>query len=199
MKRRAAILLVSAFALAPAGQASAGDVLVFAAASLKEALEEIAARWHAETGHEAVISLAGSSALARQIEAGAPADLFISANGAWIDLLEARDMVRPGSRRDLLTNQLVLIEHGADAAPLELDEPGVLDARLGEARLATALVDAVPAGIYAKAALQALGWWESAAPRLAQADNVRAALALVATGETPLGIVYAPMRRPSHG
>lgn len=168
--------------------ASAGQITVFAAASLKTALEEVAAGWEADTGHRAVLSFAGSSALARQIEAGAPADLYLSANTAWMDHLEEQGLLKEGSRGDLLGNQLVLIGP-AGTAPLPLDE-GLVGA-LDGGRLAMALVDAVPAGIYGKAALIYLDLWDDLEPHVAQADNVRAALALVAMGEAPLGIVYA--------
>ncbi len=182
----AAALAALALAVPAAG---AERVTVFAAASLAEAMAEIAAGFEAATGHAAVVSLAGSSALARQIQRGAPADIFVSANPGWMDALEADGLLEPGSRVDLLSNRLVLVGHGREAPPL--DPEADLAARLGEGRLAMALVDAVPAGIYGKAALQHLGLWEDVAGRVAQADNVRAALALVATGAAPLGIVYA--------
>lgn len=190
--RPACLRLVAAMALAvlAGGAARADQVVVFAAASMKTALDEVAAHWQAETGHEVLISYAGSAQLAKQIIAGAPADLFISASLAWMDAVQAEGAVVPGTRRDLLGNQLVLIGHGATGPALVLDGRFDLAARLGEGRLAMALVDAVPAGQYGKAALTALGLWPSVAPKVAQADNVRAALALVATGEAPLGIVY---------
>lgn len=169
-------------------RAAAETVVVFAAASLMGTLEEAAAPWEAETGHEARISYAGSSALARQIAQGAPAELFVSASVEWMDVLEAEASLREGTRRDLMGNRLVLVAHG-EAAPVEIG-PDVA-ARLGEGRLAMALVDAVPAGIYGREALAAAGLWEELAPRVAQADNVRAALALVARGEAPMGVVYA--------
>lgn len=186
-----ALLLALPLAVAAAMPAAAGDVVVFAAASLKNALDDAAAAWRAETGGGVRIAYAGSSALARQIEAGAPADVFISANTAWMDVLDDAGLLAPGTRRDLLTNRLVLVAHGADAAPVTLDADGDLAARLGDGRLAMALVDAVPAGIYGKAAMVSLGLWEALAPKVAEADNVRTALALVARGEAPLGIVYA--------
>ena len=170
--------------------ARADTLTVFAAASTGTALEEIAGAWEAETGNTVVLSLAGSSALARQIAAGAPADVFISASAEWVDTLEASGDVRPETRTPLLSNRLVLVAHGA-AAPVDLTPPLDLVPLLGDGRLAMALVDAVPAGIYGKAALTSLGAWESVAPRIAQADNVRAALALVAVGAAPYGIVYA--------
>lgn len=173
-----------------AAPARGADVTVFAAASLKTALEEVAAEWRAGTDRRAVLVFAGSSALARQIERGAPADLFVSANAAWMDRLDRAGLIRTDTRRDLLGNRLVLIAHGP-AEPRVIG-PGLdLDGLLGDGRLALALVDAVPAGIYAKAALESLGLWAGVAARVVQADNARAALALVALGEAPLGIVYA--------
>lgn len=167
--------------------ALAQDVTVFAAASLKDALDEVAGAWRGATGGAATVSYAGSSALARQIEAGAPADVFISANAAWMDALQREGLLAPATRRDLLGNALVLVAP-AGAPPLALaDLPGAL----GDGRLAMALYDAVPAGIYGREALTSLGLWEALEDRVAQADNVRAALALVATGEAPYGIVYA--------
>ena len=183
----AATLLFGAFT----SQANADEVIVFAAASMANAMAEIEGRFEAGTGHDLVVSLAGSSALARQIQQGAPADIFISANPYWMDSLEADGLVEEGSRFDLLGNSLVLIASGADAAPVEIG-PGLdLAGLLGEGRLAMAMVEAVPAGIYGKAALESLGLWETVKGQVAQADNVRAALAFVATGEAPLGIVYA--------
>ncbi|MCB1477448.1 MAG: molybdate ABC transporter substrate-binding protein [Rhodobiaceae bacterium] len=189
--RRCLICLVICVvvALSP-HKARADEIVVFAAASLKEAMDEISAGFAKETGHSAIISLAGSSALARQIQQGAPADIFISANAAWMDVLEKDGLIDPASRFDLLNNSLVLVAHGRDADPVDI-APGMdLAGILGDGRLAMALVDAVPAGIYGKAALQSLGIWEQVAPKVAQADNVRAALALVSAGEAPMGIVY---------
>ncbi|MEL6234362.1 MAG: molybdate ABC transporter substrate-binding protein [Pseudomonadota bacterium] len=167
----------------------ARTVTVFAAASLKTALDEIGAAWQAETGTRLRAVLAGSAMLARQIEAGAAADLVISANPQWMDYLEARGLIDPASRFDLAGNRLALIGFGPQQ-PVEIT-PGLdLAGLLGSGRLAMALVDAVPAGIYGKAALRHLGLWDSVAAQIAQADNVRAALALVAAGAAPLGIVY---------
>ncbi len=185
-----AVLTVLALAHVPT-RAGAQDVLVFAAASLTDALSRVAEAWTAETGQVAVISFAGASALARQIQEGAPADIFISASPDWMDALEASGDLREGTRRDILGNTLVLIAHGHEAAPVILDADLDLAGMLGDERLAMALVDAVPAGIYGRTALATLGLWESVAPRVAQTDNVRAALALVARNEAPLGIVYA--------
>lgn len=172
-------------------RAAADDVLVFAAASLTNALDRIAAEWTAETGHSAVISYAGSAALARQIQEGAPADIFISASVDWVETLVASDDLRADSRRDILGNTLVLVAHGQDAAPVTIDANLDLPTLLGGEQLAMALVDSVPAGVYGKTALTALGLWDSVEPLVAQSDNVRTTLALVGRGEAPLGIVYA--------
>ena len=169
--------------------AARADVTVFAAASLKGGLDEAAAAWSAETDTELRLSFAGTSALARQIIQGAPADIFIAASPDWMDEVEAQGLVAPQSRRDLLGNRLVLIG-AAGAAAHRLGKETDLGAMLKGGKLAMALVDAVPAGIYGKAALDWLGLWASVRDRVAQADNVRAALALVAWGEAPLGIVY---------
>lgn len=181
---------VLALGFAPA-RAVADDVVVFAAASLTNALDEIARGWTAETGHTATISYAGSSALARQIQSGAPADVFISASIDWVDAVEESGDLREGTRRDLLGNTLVLVATGSDAAEVTIDENLDLTALLGGERLAMALVDSVPAGVYGKAALTELGLWETVEPQVAQSDNVRTTLALVARGEAPYGIVYA--------
>ncbi len=170
-----------------AGPALADRITVFAAASLKTAMDRLAALYEDATGGRVTVALAGSSALARQIQQGAPADVFVSANADWMDRLEADGLLVPGSRRDLLGNRLVLVAPDG-AAPLD---PADLPAALGEGRLAMALVEAVPAGIYGRAALESLGLWQALGPRVAQADNVRAALALVATGAAPYGVVYA--------
>lgn len=172
--------------------AQAERVNVYAAASLKEAMDAIAPAFAKATGNEAVVSLAGSSALARQIAQGAPAGVFISANVGWMDQLGAQGLLMKGTRRDLLKNRLVLIAPGAEGAESEEIGPGFDFATpLADGRLAMALVDAVPAGIYGKQALESLGLWDGVSGKVAQADNVRAALALVAVGAAPLGIVYA--------
>lgn len=188
-------LLAAATALlvmvAPMRASADDELVVFAAASLTTALDRVAEAWTEETGNRAVISYAGSSALARQIQAGALADLFISASVDWMDAVEASGDLREGSRRNLLGNTLVLIAHGSDAAPVAINEDLDLAGMLGDERLAMALVDAVPAGIYGKTALASLGLWENVAPLVAQVDNVRGALAFVAQNEAPFGIVYA--------
>ena len=170
--------------------AAADQVTVFAAASLKTALDEIAAQWSAATGHEVVASYAGTAQLARQIAEGAPADLFLSASETWMDELASQELIVPDTRRDLLGNTLVLVAHG-EGAPLVEIGPGLdLPTLLGGGKLAMALVDSVPAGQYAKEALTTLGLWDAVEPSVAQAENVRAALALVSSGEAPFGIVY---------
>jgi molybdate transport system substrate-binding protein len=177
-------------AAAPATVA-AEEITVFAAASMTNALSEIEAGFEAETGHDLVVSLAGSSALARQIQQGAPADIFISASSDWMDTIEADGLIEDGSRFDLVGNSIVLVAFGTEAGPVEIGPDLDLAGLLGDGRLAMALVDAVPAGVYGKAALESLGLWDGVEARVAQADNVRAALAFVATGEAPYGIVYA--------
>ncbi|WP_394688795.1 molybdate ABC transporter substrate-binding protein [Hoeflea sp.] len=189
--RHLAGVLVLAGLVLTSAVARADDVLVFAAASLKTALDAVADDWRAQTGKGLTISYAGSSQLARQIEQGAPADIVISASGDWMDYLQSAELVSAESRTDLVGNQLVLVAQGADRAKVELNASLDLAGLLGDERLAMALVDAVPAGIYGKQALENLGLWDAAAPKVAQADNVRAALALVAVGEAPYGIVYA--------
>ena len=179
--------LVAAALIALAPSARADEITVFAAASLKTALDEIAADWQGKHGDQLVISYAGSSQLAKQIQQGAPADLFISASTGWMDAVQETGSIDPATRRDLLGNTLVLVGTGKPAEAPIADLPTLL----GEAKLAMALVDSVPAGQYGKAALESLGLWENVAPSVAQADNVRSALALVALGEAPYGIVYA--------
>ena len=185
MIRTLSLLALSAVLASPA---LAADINVFAAASLADALGEAAQVYESDTGDHATLVLAGSSALARQIQQGAPADLFLSASTDWMDALASDEQIDAATRVDLLGNSLVLVAHG-QAEPVS-DTPD-LAALLGEGRLAMALVDAVPAGVYGKAALEFLGQWQAVAPQVAQADNVRAALALVATGEAPYGFVYA--------
>lgn len=182
--------LTVACVLVAGGQAWAKDVVVFAAASLKNALDEAAAAWTQETGKKVVVSYAGSNALAKQIEAGAPADLFISADLDWMDVLASKGLIRPETRVDLLGNALVVVAPRGEAEPLDLGKAGDLPTRLGTGRLAMGHVEAVPAGKYGKAALEKLGLWSGVKDKIAQSENVRAALLLVARGEAPLGIVY---------
>jgi molybdate transport system substrate-binding protein len=172
-------------------QARAEAPLVLAAASLQESLNAAASAWAARGHPRPVLSFAGSSALARQIEAGGPADIFISADAPWMDHLEARGAIRAGSRRVLLGNSLVLVAPLASKLELRIGKGFPLARVLGDGRLAMAEPETVPAGRYGRAALIALGVWRDVEPKVARAENVRAALALVERGEAPLGIVYA--------
>lgn len=171
-------------------RASAQDLVVFAAASLTDALTVLGADWTGQTGTNVAFSFAGSPALARQIEQGAPADLFLSASPEWMDFLDEGDHLRDGTRLDLLGNTLVLIAHGRGAAPVTLDAGLDLRGLLGEGRLSMAAAS-VPAGSYGQLALASLGLWDSVADRIASSENVRVALNYVALGEAPLGVVYA--------
>ncbi|MFZ1468548.1 MAG: molybdate ABC transporter substrate-binding protein [Paracoccaceae bacterium] len=184
-------ILILALSLALTTPAVAEEVVVFAAASLKTALDQVATDFQTDTGHSVIISYAGSNTLAQQIIQGAPADIFISANEKWMDEVTNAGLVADGARADLLGNTLVLIAHGKDVAPVQITAGFDLAGLLGTEKLAMAMVDSVPAGQYGKAALETLGIWGVVAPSVAQSDNVRAALALVSTGEAPYGIVYA--------
>ena len=170
------------------GAAHAEAVTVFAAASLKNALDEVGAAY-ARTGGEARFSYAASSAIARQIEQGAPADVYVSADSDWMNYLAERKLIVVASRRDLLTNRLALIAPADSKATIRIGRGMPLAKALGPGRLAVAGPD-VPAGKYAKASLSALGVWDSVSGKLAQAENVRTALQYVARGETPFGVVY---------
>ena len=171
-------------------QAQSGDLIVFAAASLKNALDAVNAEWRKETGKRARISYAASPALARQIESGAPAQIFISADLTWMDYAAKKNMIKPETRFDLLGNRIVLIAPRDKATAIDIRPGFDLAKVVGGGRLAVANVDSVPAGRYAKAALEKLGLWAGVSGRLAQAENVRAALLLVSRGEAPAGIVY---------
>ena len=170
--------------------AQAKPVLVFAAASLKNALDEIVAQYERETGKKVTISYGASSALAKQIEAAAPADLFISADLDWMDYLQARNLIKTDTRGNMLGNRLVLVAPKDSRASIKIGPGFPLVELLGGGRLAMADPKAVPAGKYGRAALESLGVWQAVEPRVAAAENVRAALALVSRGEAPLGIVY---------
>ncbi|MEA1674210.1 molybdate ABC transporter substrate-binding protein [Nitrospirillum sp. BR 11163] len=188
-----AVMVMMGLGTAPA-RAQGGGPLVFAAASLKNALDNANAAYVAGGGAKATITYAASSALAKQIEAGAPADVFISADEDWMDYLAGKGLIQPTTRRDLLGNDLVLVATADSKTTLEIKQGFALDQALDAAqkggRLAVGDPTAVPAGKYAKAALQKLGAWDKVQDRLAPAENVRAALALVARGEAPFGIVY---------
>jgi molybdate transport system substrate-binding protein len=164
---------------------------VFAAASLTDSLKQVADAWRARTGKTVTLSFGASSTLARQIEQGAPADIFFSADTDWMDTLARGGHIAAASRKDLLGNRLVLVA-APGAKPAPPIAPGFALARaLGDGRLAMADPASVPAGKYAKAALTALGVWDSVAPKVVNAENVRVALEYVARGEAPYGIVYA--------
>lgn len=177
---------------APAKAAEAKtSVTVFAAASLKNALDAVARDWTKETGVEVKVSYAASSALAKQIEQDAPADIFISADAPWMDYVAQKNLIDPATRVDLLGNRLVLVAgSGWTKGDVELKSGVDLAGLLGSDRLAMGEPGSVPAGKYGKAALEKLGVWSAVSPKVAGAENVRAALALVSRGEAPLGIVY---------
>ncbi|KLJ00972.1 molybdate ABC transporter substrate-binding protein [Luteimonas sp. FCS-9] len=191
-RRLRAWLLTAALVVATLPAFAQSPLTVFAAASLKESLDAAAAQYERETGQPVRVSYAASSALARQIEQRAPADVFVSADLEWMDWLAQRKLIDPGSRRNLLGNSLVLVAPaGSRAQPFALDARSDLLPLLGErGRLSLALVASVPAGKYAKAAFESFGTWDALRPRVAESDSVRAALALVARGEAPLGVVY---------
>ncbi len=178
-------------ALPASAATDAAPLTIFAAASLKESLDEASRAYQQATGVPVRISYAGSSALARQIEQGAPADVFVSADLDWMDYLQQKGRVVAGDRRNLLGNRLVVIAPKASAVAVDPAVPRTWLPALGQGRLAVALTGSVPAGKYAKAALQSTGAWPLLQARLAEAENVRSALMLVARGEAPLGIVYA--------
>lgn len=182
--------MLSLGAVGAQAAAAPRGVLVFAAASLANVLGDLDKAFTARTGIQVTSSLAASSTLAKQIEAGAPADVYFSADLQWMAYLEQRGLLRPGSRHDVVGNSLVLIAPASDPLQVKI-APGFGLARLlGGGHLAVADPDSVPAGIYAREALRKLGVWDSVVPHLVRAENVRAALAYVARGDAPLGIVY---------
>ena len=187
----AGFFVLSAGGLAQQADAQGRDVVVLAAASLKNALDDASGAWTKQTGKTTKISYAASSALAKQVEGGIPADIFISADVPWMDYVAARKLIEPASRSDFLGNQIVLIAGKDSNVDLKIGNGFDLRGALGkDGRLAMGNVDAVPAGKYGKAALEYLGVWPSVSTRVAQAENVRMALTLVSRGEAPLGIVY---------
>jgi molybdate transport system substrate-binding protein len=176
---------------APAASGSAPVPIVFAAASMKTALDAVAEAWQADTGKTVKITYASSATLAKQIAQGAPADIFISADLKWMDFLEKENLIRKETRRNRFGNKLVLIGPADSTVKLEIAKDFDLAGAAGDGRIAVCLIDSCPAGIYAKEALESLGAFAAAEPKLAQVENVRSALSLVARGEAPLGIVYA--------
>lgn len=186
-------ILVATFAAAAflaSGSANARQVTVFAAASLKESLDAQARQFEKETGNRVVVAYGASNALAKQVEVGAPASLFISADLEWMDYLGERHLLAPGSRVNLLRNTLVLVAPAGSAAALEIGPGFDLAGALGSGKLAMANPDSVPAGKYGKAALESLGAWSRVEKQVVRAETVRAALALVARREAAFGIVY---------
>ncbi|HVP87567.1 MAG TPA: molybdate ABC transporter substrate-binding protein [Casimicrobiaceae bacterium] len=182
-------VLALAGSFAPA-ISSAQSITVFAAASLKEALDEQTARFEADTGRHVTVAYGASSALAKQIEAGAPASIFVSADLDWMDYLEQQSLLAQGSRTNLLGNSLVLIVPTRSSTSLKIAPGFALAAALGTDKLAIAVPESVPAGKYAREALQSLGVWNAVEKQTVRAENVRGALALVARGEAAFGIVY---------
>jgi len=188
---RAAAAAIVLMALSPFQATQAQDVVVFAAASLTNALDEAGQLFERQGGAHTKISYAASSALAKQIESGAPADMFISADLDWMDYLEQHHLIQTATRKNLLGNRLVLIAPAESDAKAEI-KPGLdLVGLLKGGRLAMADPDSVPAGKYGKAALEKLGVWNSVRAAVAPAESVRVALLFVSRRETPLGIVYA--------
>jgi len=188
---RAAAAAIVLMALSPFQATQAQDVVVFAAASLTNALDEAGQLFERQGGAHTKISYAASSALAKQIESGAPADMFISADLDWMDYLEQHHLIQTATRKNLLGNRLVLVAPAESDAKAEI-KPGLdLVGLLKGGRLAMADPDSVPAGKYGKAALEKLGVWNSVRAAVAPAESVRVALLFVSRRETPLGIVYA--------
>jgi molybdate transport system substrate-binding protein len=165
-------------------------LLVFAASSLTDALDQIGPAYTKATGHQVKLSYAASSVLAKQVEAGAKADVFFSADTDWMEYLQARGFIDKATRKDLLGNKLVLVAPANSTVSLKIAQNFDLAAALGKGRLATGDPDSVPAGKYARTALTSLGVWDDVADRLIRAENVRSALSFIARGEAPLGIVY---------
>jgi len=186
------VLLAGLFAQAPqAARAQDKTLTVFAAASMKNALDDVNAAYSKATGVKVAASYAASSALARQIEQGAPADVFLSADLKWMDYLEAKKAIKAETRLNLLGNKLVLIApKDSKVGNVTIGQGFDLAKLAGDGRIATGDVKAVPVGLYAKTALEKLGAWQAAEPKFAMADNVRSALLLVSRGEAVLGIVY---------
>jgi molybdate transport system substrate-binding protein len=165
-------------------------ITAYLTASLTNALKDLAVIYEQKMGVKVQTSFASSSVLAKQIEAGAPADIFISADLEWMDYLEGKNKIEPGSRRNLLSNSLVVIAPKSKTFPLKM-EKGFNFAEAFKGKLAMGDPDHVPAGIYGKEALRYMGWWEAVSSRIVRGENVRAALAFVERGEADAGIVYA--------
>ena len=184
-----AFCLVAALAVPAAAQ---NALTVFAAASMRNALDNVNAAFTGATAVRVTASYAASSALAKQIAEGAPADVYVSANGKWMDFLQEQKLMAPGTRINLLGNSLVLVApQSSRLDKVEISQGFDIASLAGDGRIAVADTRGVPAGLYTKAALQSLGAWQAAEPKLAQSENVRTTLAYVARGEAPIGIVYA--------
>ncbi len=184
-------LIIAALMLSPLALAQAESIRIFAAASTTNALGDIINAYTAETGKAVVPSFASSSTLAKQIDQGAPADVYLSANPKWMDFIEGKGLVEPGTRINLLGNRITLIQPLSGELSIEISKDMDLAGILGDDKLAMGDPDHVPAGIYGRKALEFLGLWDSVSPKVARAKDVRAALALVERAEAPLGIVYA--------
>ncbi len=186
----AALLCAASINVAQGAGISKPELLVFAAASLTNALEDLGKTYQAETGQAVKFSFAASSTLARQVEAGAKPDVFVAADSDWADYLQNRNLLKPETRVNLLGNRLVLIAPIDSPAQLKISPNFALSAALGKGRLSIGDPDSVPAGKYARSALTALGVWNSVTDKLVLGDTVRSTLAFVSRGEAPLGIVY---------
>ena len=185
------LIVLVGIALAHDAAAAGEPVRIFAAASLKDALDRTIAKWEAKSGKLATASYAASSALAKQIEQAAPADIFMSADLDWMDYLDKKDLIKRDTRKNLLGNELVLVAATGSGLRIDLKSGADLAGLLGSEKLAMGEVNSVPAGKYGKAALDKLGLWAAVEGNIAMSENVRAALAFVARGEAKLGIVYA--------
>jgi molybdate transport system substrate-binding protein len=191
--------LVFLFLALLAAPAFAAPPLVLAAASLQESLNAAADAWAAKHHERPTLSFASSSVLAKQIDAGAPADIFISADEPWMDDVSRHGLIKPGTRVSFLTNRLVLVAPAATARSVTIRKGFPLGALIGNGKIAMGEINSVPAGKYGKEALINLGVWDAVAPKVAGADNVRSALALVERGEASYGIVYATDAAASKG
>jgi molybdate transport system substrate-binding protein len=190
----ASIALIGTLAAAPvpaSAKPKSTPVIVFAAASMKNALDAMAAAWKAETGKDVSIAYGSSAALARQIEYGAPADIFVSADEVWMNYLQKNKLIQDKSRRDLFGNALVLIEPADANVSLKIAPGFDLAGATGDGKIAVCAIESCPGGVYAKQALEKLEVFSKVASKLAQADNIRNALMLVSRGEAKFGIVYA--------
>lgn len=191
IRRVVGAAVLALVAAAAPSRAHAAGVLVFAAASLKNAMDDAVSAFEKNGGEKVRVSYGASSALAKQLEAAAPADMFISADRDWMDYVQKRSLIQSETRKNFLGNRLVMVAPAESAIKVDIEPNFPLAKLLGGGRLAMADPDAVPAGKYGKAALEKLAVWSSVEDKVARAENVRAALFFVARGEAPLGIVYA--------